>query len=168
MNQESSSSFRNSQVVERMSIVRNLRSKTGTSLIEVMVSLLIFLAGMIFVVRLFPGGFVSLKHDENITVANRLAQTEIERLQARASNLPTGIVPWGWADVSGVPTLTVIPNTDPSDLGDQQYLLGTGADMRYYTDVNKFRRIIGEFTTCLLYTSPSPRDGLLSRMPSSA
>ena len=31
---------------------------------------------------------------------------------------------------------------------------------------------IGEFETesyfCLLYTSPSPRDGLLSRMPSSA
>ena len=25
-----------------------------------------------------------------------------------------------------------------------------------------------EFNTCLLYTSPSPRDGLLSRMPSSA
>ena len=24
------------------------------------------------------------------------------------------------------------------------------------------------YTTCLLYTSPSPRDGLLSRMPSSA
>ena len=27
---------------------------------------------------------------------------------------------------------------------------------------------IGEKLTCLLYTSPSPRDGLLSRMPSSA
>ena len=25
-----------------------------------------------------------------------------------------------------------------------------------------------QYTTCLLYTSPSPRDGLLSRMPSSA
>ena len=25
-----------------------------------------------------------------------------------------------------------------------------------------------EFSNCLLYTSPSPRDGLLSRMPSSA
>ena len=25
-----------------------------------------------------------------------------------------------------------------------------------------------DFDTCLLYTSPSPRDGLLSRMPSSA
>ena len=27
---------------------------------------------------------------------------------------------------------------------------------------------IGESKICLLYTSPSPRDGLLSRMPSSA
>ena len=29
-----------------------------------------------------------------------------------------------------------------------------------------FRAVTGD--TCLLYTSPSPRDGLLSRMPSSA
>ena len=29
--------------------------------------------------------------------------------------------------------------------------------------------VVGDLgTTCLLYTSPSPRDGLLSRMPSSA
>ena len=27
---------------------------------------------------------------------------------------------------------------------------------------------LGNLTICLLYTSPSPRDGLLSRMPSSA
>src|SRR5680860_769716 len=26
--------------------------------------------------------------------------------------------------------------------------------------------VLGHFLTCLLYTSPSPRDGLLSRMPS--
>ena len=30
------------------------------------------------------------------------------------------------------------------------------------------RRGVGENSICLLYTSPSPRDGLLSRMPSSA
>ena len=29
-------------------------------------------------------------------------------------------------------------------------------------------KIEGDDYTCLLYTSPSPRDGLLSRMPSSA
>ena len=28
--------------------------------------------------------------------------------------------------------------------------------------------IVKEHISCLLYTSPSPRDGLLSRMPSSA
>ena len=28
--------------------------------------------------------------------------------------------------------------------------------------------VFGQQKTCLLYTSPSPRDGLLSRMPSSA
>ena len=27
---------------------------------------------------------------------------------------------------------------------------------------------LDEYNSCLLYTSPSPRDGLLSRMPSSA
>ena len=39
------------------------------------------------------------------------------------------------------------------------YLHNPGATM---TD------IVSKLTTCLLYTSPSPRDGLLSRMPSSA
>ena len=32
----------------------------------------------------------------------------------------------------------------------------------------KSARIVGDVIGCLLYTSPSPRDGLLSRMPSSA
>ena len=32
----------------------------------------------------------------------------------------------------------------------------------------KITGLIGTIHTCLLYTSPSPRDGLLSRMPSSA
>ena len=31
-----------------------------------------------------------------------------------------------------------------------------------------FNRVRGKLYPCLLYTSPSPRDGLLSRMPSSA
>ena len=30
------------------------------------------------------------------------------------------------------------------------------------------QKVMDELDTCLLYTSPSPRDGLLSRMPSSA
>ena len=34
--------------------------------------------------------------------------------------------------------------------------------------LGKFREEEGRGKDCLLYTSPSPRDGLLSRMPSSA
>src|SRR5665647_3690696 len=42
----------------------------------------------------------------------------------------------------------------------------SGVDMRI---VNVVKLIgVGWFDRCLLYTSPSPRDGLLSRMPSSA
>ena len=32
----------------------------------------------------------------------------------------------------------------------------------------EFQANFDEYMDCLLYTSPSPRDGLLSRMPSSA
>ena len=32
----------------------------------------------------------------------------------------------------------------------------------------RFKRVVMDYLDCLLYTSPSPRDGLLSRMPSSA
>ena len=35
-------------------------------------------------------------------------------------------------------------------------------------DADSFRLALATRTSCLLYTSPSPRDGLLSRMPSSA
>ena len=38
----------------------------------------------------------------------------------------------------------------------------------FVAEVNTCGNGIPNFNTCLLYTSPSPRDGLLSRMPSSA
>ena len=48
--------------------------------------------------------------------------------------------------------------------------------VRHKNQVNALAKILTEFCVstiayyfiCLLYTSPSPRDGLLSRMPSSA
>ena len=49
-------------------------------------------------------------------------------------------------------------------------LLFTDTDSLMYhikTD-NFYKDISYDILTCLLYTSPSPRDGLLSRMPSSA
>ena len=46
------------------------------------------------------------------------------------------------------------------------------ADIAVATVVGTGQKVVetavGQATACLLYTSPSPRDGLLSRMPSSA
>ena len=49
-------------------------------------------------------------------------------------------------------------------LNDGVYLKIGGTE---YEDMDK-KLLGGQFWFCLLYTSPSPRDGLLSRMPSSA
>ena len=46
-----------------------------------------------------------------------------------------------------------------------RYLMGVGTPLDILNSVQKG---IDMFDCCLLYTSPSPRDGLLSRMPSSA
>ena len=40
--------------------------------------------------------------------------------------------------------------------------------LRYKDSLTHEQWVSGVVYTCLLYTSPSPRDGLLSRMPSSA
>ena len=43
--------------------------------------------------------------------------------------------------------------------------LGT---MHLSLDIHEAENLFYSISTCLLYTSPSPRDGLLSRMPSCA
>ena len=40
--------------------------------------------------------------------------------------------------------------------------------LRQYLQERVLESLPHSYTGCLLYTSPSPRDGLLSRMPSSA
>ena len=50
----------------------------------------------------------------------------------------------------------------------KQRVLATAKKIQRYEARIKQYRQNRQFNTCLLYTSPSPRDGLLSRMPSSA
>ena len=48
---------------------------------------------------------------------------------------------------------------------DRYYKIGNGSALK---DLDNEVGVDHTDHTCLLYTSPSPRDGLLSRMPSSA
>ena len=44
----------------------------------------------------------------------------------------------------------------------------TGSDSRSFATICEIQGLPKDFDFCLLYTSPSPRDATLSRMPSSA
>ena len=63
---------------------------------------------------------------------------------------------------------------DQLKVGEDQIFVGVGSDdvlsLCFLTFFNSEKPILFPDITysCLLYTSPSPRDGLLSRMPSSA
>ena len=61
------------------------------------------------------------------------------------------------------------------DAGLRSYMLGVYNHMTigmaitgFFAYLTKIMSVSEGMLTCLLYTSPSPRDGLLSRMPSSA
>jgi hypothetical protein len=54
-----------------------------------------------------------------------------------------------------------------SALSDNDTLI-IGTDGNWVQFFEPGKGLTSEYKTCLLYTSPSPRDGLLSRMPSSA
>ena len=47
-------------------------------------------------------------------------------------------------------------------------MIGTGGTSPMNGQAQNYLAVIKVVGVCLLYTSPSPRDGLLSRMPSSA
>ena len=69
-------------------------------------------------------------------------------------------------DTISFPITNTITYQTPPMLGATDYLyFGEKNDYKYLFNLVRFDSVsIG----CLLYTSPSPRDGLLSRMPSSA
>ena len=58
------------------------------------------------------------------------------------------------------PTIRNISDVLPAIMGRDEFVV---AEKEGYTVIN-----YNVMMACLLYTSPSPRDGLLSRMPSSA
>lgn len=73
-----------------MNIIGN---KKGTSVVEVLVVMVILFVGILIILQLFPPGFSSVRSAENMTIAGRLAQAEMERWKNNTANLPDGIIP---------------------------------------------------------------------------
>ena len=60
-------------------------------------------------------------------------------------------------------TATTEKDQSQTEAGRERARIETNGD-----DPRSARAKVSDLEVCLLYTSPSPRDGLLSRMPSSA
>ena len=74
---------------------------------------------------------------------------------------------WAVCLSAGLPLSSLAADEPPAD---SHWGLGLAASVsqRPYRDADNKTRALPLLMYCLLYTSPSPRDGLLSRMPSSA
>ena len=70
----------------------------------------------------------------------------------------------------GVISMRNMGNTHVYTLNEENYIVSDLLKPLYISEDAALNKIIGIIrrNICLLYTSPSPRDGLLSRMPSSA
>ena len=121
------------------------RRQGGASLVEVLVVMGILAIAILAFIRLYPSGFLALKRSGQSDAATRYAQQELERLKARADNLPRAIVPIRYYVREGdTPALIVVDaSVSPDDLS-QQPDLPQGVPALYASGVNRFRRIVGE------------------------
>ncbi|AIE85770.1 hypothetical protein [Fimbriimonas ginsengisoli] len=127
------------------------RRTAGTTLIEVLVVIVIFLVGILAVIQIFPKGFQILVLGRNNSIASALARDEIERLKTRSDELPEAIVPTV-TDANG--NTVVDPSRSPDDLGPYgDAISATGilswngkplGDWTRFNGANIFRHIIGE------------------------
>jgi type II secretory pathway pseudopilin PulG len=119
------------------------RQQQGASLVEVLVVIGILAIAILAFIRLYPSGFLALKRSGQSDAATRYAQQELERLKARADNLPRAIAPVSYDFSTGESVLLIDPTIDPNDLGVQPNLPEDFPSV-YASGVNRFRRIVGE------------------------
>lgn len=137
-----------------MQTTLRFRTRRGTSLIELLVVIVVFLVGILAVVQVFPKGLSILRQTRNASVATQLARSELERLKSLGDQIPDAIVAnndtaaaatfFGQIDVNA--TLNDWVPSDATALQQNGTLVSSFAngDWKEYTGANRFRGIIGE------------------------
>ncbi len=148
---------------------RDVGFAPGFTLLEILVVLVILLIGILAILRLFPGGFLTIKRTGEMQMAEALVTEQLDA-QKNLSALAEGFI----AAVSG-PNNSLIPLKDvqPNDLTDvtnadlateatlsggqaviPQPLQGTGQGPNYYySNINRIRNVMGEFAHIPVPTS---------------
>ena len=135
--------------------IRRLDNRAGMSLIEILAALVVFTIGILTVAKVFPGGFGIVKQGEYATVANRLAQAQVEQLKNLSANLPAGIYCMIPSDNNCTPSGQVLSSPvagmaatacDPANLNPLLDQNGKAYDAYYFSDINKCRHVEAEST----------------------
>ena len=109
---------------------------------------------------------------KEVVVALREGSSSIAKAESKGLKVMNLSDAAAWADVVMILTPDELQAEIYKNHIEQRVREGTsiafahGLNVHY--DLIKARKDLDVFMVCLLYTSPSPRDGLLSRMPSSA
>jgi len=144
--------------MQKRLLAHPLNRRAGTSLVELLVVIVVFLIGILAVVQVFPGGFRVLSTTKNNTVAKDLGRSEIERLKGLSEQLPEQILPVAYVRQSGGQWLLVPdPTRNVNDMAAPSTTVtfdGVGnladsngdviGNWKYLSGPNVVRRVVGE------------------------
>ena len=80
------------------------RGLLGTTLIEVLVTIVVFLVGILAIAQIFPGGVKILNRTRNTSMAVAMAKSQLEMMAAKPELVPEQILPLEIVNVGGVYT----------------------------------------------------------------
>ena len=134
---------------------RRATRRRGTSLVELLVVIVVFLIGILAVAQIFPGGFRILTQTRERSLATTVARAESERLKARPDLLPEAILPSRIERVGGALVSVTDDGKSPNEFAptavgiDQSgNAIGPGGETLgpwgRLSGPNTFRRIVGE------------------------
>jgi type II secretory pathway pseudopilin PulG len=143
----------------RRQTIHQLRRNSGTSLIELLVVIVVFLIGILAIAQIFPGGFKILSTTRAASVATALGRSEMDRIRKFSDELPEEVLS---VINQSDGTVVALTNRSDDDLGPQgpgvdkngNILDGAGNSLgkwQFASGANAVRRIIGESKTI-----PSP------------
>jgi len=145
------------------------RRTAGTSLVEILVVIVVFLIGILAIVQIFPGGFRLLGLTRSQSQATQLVRTEIERLKSRADQLPDRVVPVRYLRANGELVAIVDSGRRTNDLGPTADGLTSIGDLVFNGDnlgpwrrasgANMVNRVVGEGS---IVPAPRPIAGTIS------
>ena len=130
---------------------RKLNRFAGTTLIEILVVIVVFLVGILAIAQIFPGGIKIMNHSRNTAMGVALSRSELELLKSRPDLVPGEVVPIKMTLIAGV----YVPVADPTWLSTEYSPAVTGINQngiaieagrawQLVSGPNTTRRVIGE------------------------